>query len=72
MPAYKNKFYAPAFVEEVIIKDDGDNAVVGTIRIKPSGVLWKPKGQQKFYSVDLEKFSAWITDSTTGAKRTKN
>jgi hypothetical protein len=38
--------------------------------VKPGGLLWKPKRQQKFYSVSLEQFEAWITNSATGAKRT--
>jgi hypothetical protein len=46
------------------------NGKLGTLRVKPGGLLWKPKRQQKFYSVSLEQFEAWITNSATGAKRT--
>ena len=70
MPEYRNSFRAPAYYEEVII--DEDNSVVGTIRIKPSSVLWKPKNAQKYFSVNLEKFIDWITDPDTRARKTKS
>ncbi len=59
MPAYKNRFASPEFIEEVVV-DDNDKKV-GTIRVKPSSILWKPSGQQKFYSVTLKDFTDWIT-----------
>ena len=34
MPKYKNRFIAPAYIEETII-DEGGNTI-GTIRVKPS------------------------------------
>lgn len=70
MPEYRNSFRAPAYYEEVII--DENNSVVGTIRIKPSSVLWKPKNAQKYFSVNLEKFIDWITDPDTRARKTKS
>ena len=70
MPTYKNKFAAPAYIEESVVNENGN--AVGKIRIKPSGILWKPKGQQKFYAVPLAKFIAWVTDPTTKATRTKS
>ena len=59
MPRYNNKFDTPKYIEEKILDNSG--GVVGTIRIKPSTVLWKPKGKQKFLSVTLESFHKWIT-----------
>lgn len=70
MPEYRNSFRAPAYYEEVII--DENNSVVGTIRIKPSSVLWKPKNAQKYFSVNLEKFIDWISDPDTRARKTKS
>jgi hypothetical protein len=70
MPKYKNSFTAPTHFEETIL--DANDKVIGTIRIKPVSVLWKPKGQQKFFAVDLETFSRWITSPATGASRTAN
>lgn len=70
MPIYKNKFTAPAYIEESIVDENG--SAVGTVHIKPSGVLWQPKGQQKFFSVTLSKFTDWISDANTKATRTKS
>ena len=70
MPKYLNSFPSPKFVEETVV--DSQGAVIGVIRIKPSGVLWKPKGQQKFYTVPLDKFVSWITAPGTRATRTKS
>ncbi len=70
MPVYKNSFRAPAYFEETII--DEEDIVVGTIRVKPSSILWKPKNAQKYYSIKLQKFTEWITDSDTKAKKTKS
>ncbi len=70
MPAYKNSFASPDFIEEVVLDENGNK--VGTIRIKPSGILWKPSGKQSFCSVPLDKFAAWITDPATKAKQVKS
>lgn len=70
MPAYKNKFTTPKYIEETVVDTRG--TTVGTIRVKPSGVLWKPSGQQRFYSVPLDVFAAWITSGAAGATRTKS
>lgn len=69
MPRYKNSFKSPQFVEQSILDEDG--AVLGTVRITPSSVLWKPKGKHKFLSVPLQKFSEWITHPETKAHETK-
>lgn len=67
MPAYKNEFGRPAHYDHDIRRA---NRKLGTLRVKPGGLLWKPKGQQKFYSVSLEQFEKWITSSAAGANRT--
>lgn len=69
MPEYKNSFRAPEHIEETIVDEIG--SVVGKLRIKPSGVLWKPKNQQKYYRKSLEDFTDWITDPATKATRVK-
>jgi len=69
VPKYLNKFKTPDHVEETIVNEIG--ATVGTIRVKPSSLLWKPTGQHKFYAVSLDRFTSWITDAETGAKRVK-
>ena len=50
---------------------EANGKVVGTIRIKPSGVLWKPKGKGKYFRKSLEDFAAWITDPKTKASQVK-
>ncbi len=59
MPKYNNSFGSPKFVEQTI--KDSQGRVIGKLRLKPSGVLWKPSGQQNFYQVSLNQFAEWIT-----------
>lgn len=70
MPKYKNSFRGPEFIEQTIADENGE--VLGTVRIKPSSVLWKPKGKHQFLSVPLLKFSEWITDPGTKARKTRS
>lgn len=65
-----NRFNRPVRYDQKIVDEDG---VVGTIRIKPNRIAWKPgaQGSTLFYSVDLEKFTKWIADPKTGANRVK-
>jgi hypothetical protein len=67
-----NRFKPKAtnFCEETIINKKKE--VIGVIRIKPSGVLWKPKGERFFYSVKLADFMAWIAHPETKAVRNIN
>ncbi len=61
-------FRSSAFVEEVI--EDG-SGVVGTIRIKPSTVMWKPKGAKgpkPYFTATIEEFEQWITGRTPRRK----
>ncbi|NGX53629.1 MAG: hypothetical protein K1000chlam4_00345 [Chlamydiae bacterium] len=66
MPKYNYSFTSPDYIEKTIIDSKG---VFGTIRIKPSSILWKAKGQHKFHAVDIETFAKWILDKNTGAKK---
>ena len=68
MPAYKNSFRSPEYIEETI--NDGQGSVVGKIRIKPSGIQWKPSGAHKYYSVSLARFTEWITSEEAKATKT--
>lgn len=61
-------FRSVAFIEEVIEDSSG---VVGTIRIKPSTVMWKPKGakgDKPYFSATIEEFEQWITNKTPRKK----
>jgi hypothetical protein len=68
MPVYSNEFTAPKYIQETI-RDASTGETIGTIRIKPSSVLWKPKGQYEYYSVTLDAFAGWITSLGTGTRR---
>lgn len=67
MPKYNNKFKSPSYREETI---ESEGVVVGTIRIKPSSVLWKPKNAQKYFSVPIERFAEWIQGPDAKARKT--
>lgn len=66
VPKYLNRFKRPEYVEETIEDQDGD--IVGTVRVKPSSVQWRPKHGHRFYTVTLEQFASWITGESSGAK----
>lgn len=70
MPDYVNAFKSPSYAEETITANDG--SIIGTIRIKPSGVLWKPANAHKFYSVPLNDFIEWITNPENKFSKTNN
>lgn len=68
MPASKNKFLAPSSYDHEI-GDADDGTKVGELRIKPSSILWKGKGEHKYRSVSLDDFVAWITTAGTLVKK---
>lgn len=74
MPVYNNSFLRPDHYDHKILDKDGK--AIGMLRVKPTGVLWAPKGRprdgKKFYGVSLEAFADWIMDSRTGATRTNS
>ncbi len=70
MPKYTNAFAAPKFREETVC--DGTGAKLGTIRIKPVAIGWKPAGKGSFHMVSLQQFIEWITDPGTRARTTKS
>ena len=67
MPRYKNQFARPSFIQETIITEE--DSIMGVIRIKPSSVLWKPRGERQFYCVPLSRFTRWITSRRASASR---
>lgn len=56
----KNSFRIPKFVDHVIQDEDG--LVVGTLRIKPSGVAWAPADGKKWRSIGLDKFVRFMEE----------
>jgi hypothetical protein len=59
MPDSVNVFGEPQSYDHTIYKKLS-GAKVGEIRVKPSSILWKPKGAHKYSSVSLEDFAEWM------------
>ncbi len=53
-----NHFDPEKFYDHKIVNEGG--AVVGHIRVKPSGILWAPKNAKVWKGVPLEKFAAFM------------
>ena len=53
-----NHFDPEKFYDHKIVDDQG--AVVGHVRVKPSGILWAPKNAKVWYGVSLEKFAGFM------------
>ena len=70
MPRYSNQFRRPSHQDHHIL--DANNKKIGTLRVKPTGVAWKPASKQKSYSVSLNAFIEWITTPSTGASQTSS
>lgn len=62
----KKSIRRPLF-EEFEITEDG--SVIGTIRIKPSGILWSPKGKHSWFGVSVEQFAEFA--EANGKKQKK-
>jgi hypothetical protein len=62
-----NRFTSEKYYDHCIVDDDG--AVVGHIRVKPSGIHWAPKNSKKWYGVPLEEFAEWM--EVEGRRKTK-
>jgi hypothetical protein len=61
-----NEFKRPEFYDHEIVSEAGK---VGDVRIKPSGILWSPKGAHKWFRASLEDFAAWIEANGTEQKK---
>jgi hypothetical protein len=62
MPDAKYRFSEQESYDHKIV-DANDKTAIGQLRIKPSSILWKPKGQQKFLKVSLDNFAEWISQN---------
>jgi hypothetical protein len=67
MPTSVNKFAEPDHYDHEFA-DANTNNKVGTLRVKPSSILWKPKNARKFHSVSLEDFELWMQAKKQVAK----
>jgi hypothetical protein len=59
MPTSKYKFLEPGSYDHEIGEANGSGKV-GELRLKPSSILWKPKGKQKYFSISIDQFAVWI------------
>lgn len=50
-----NDFAPEKFYDHKIVDEEG--LTVGRIRVKPSGIHWKPKNSKKWYGLTLEEFA---------------
>jgi hypothetical protein len=64
MPEYKNAFKSPDHCDHAIVNGETGRAV-GTLRVKPARLLWKPAWAREFTSVKLEDFVAWLSEPNT-------
>jgi hypothetical protein len=62
----KNTFSIGNFRDFEIVNE---NRVVGNIRIKPSGILWKPKNSHVWFRVDLETFATFMKEKGSKQKQ---
>jgi len=50
------EFKAPVSQDYTIMEGD---KVFGTLRVKPSTLMWKPKGAHSWFGVTIEEFGSW-------------
>ena len=62
-----NNFRPEKFYDHEII--NGKGLLVGKIRVKPSGILWSPKGSHNWHRVDLESFASFMMKNGTTQKK---
>ena len=46
-----------------------NGAKVGEVRIKPSGILWAPKGSHKWFGVDIDTFAEFVVSKGKPQKK---
>jgi hypothetical protein len=67
MPSSVNVFGEPESYDILIYEKDSKNKV-GEFRVKPSSILWKPRGAHKYFSASLDEFIEWMKDKKTAIK----
>lgn len=59
MPKSVYKFQEQTACDHRIV-EAGNGSVIGELRVKPSSLLWKSKGEHQYRSVGLGEFVDWI------------
>ena len=70
MPKYNYQFQSPAYIEEGIMDDTGKK--LGTIRVKPVSLAWKPANARDYLTVSMDDFIEWITSEESKSRKTKS
>jgi len=68
MPDSKYRFDEQESYDHRIV-DAESKKKIGTLRVKPSSILWKPVNERKFLKVSLDKFAAWIARKGKSVKQ---
>ncbi len=53
-----NQFREPNHMDIMI--EDGKKTLIGTLRIKPNGILWSNANENGFRKASLEQFIEWM------------
>jgi hypothetical protein len=62
-----NSFRPRKFEDFEIV--DAASEVVGHIRVKPSGILWAPKGAHVWHGLSLKRFAELVQEHGTRQKK---
>ncbi len=61
-----NKFREPNHIDVKIEDGEKKPNLIGVLRVKTNGILWRNANQKKAYhKVDLEEFIAWMKTKPT-------
>jgi len=60
----KNSLRRPELIDTEI--EDENGKLIGTVRVKPTSILWAPNDAKKWRRVSLAKFIEWIEDKNNG------
>ena len=59
MPKSVYKFQEQTACDHKIVEAE-NGTVIGELRVKPSSLLWKSKGEHQYRSVGLDDFVVWV------------
>lgn len=62
-----NSFAPRKFEDHTIVDSEGYR--IGHVRVKPSGILWKPKDGKRWYRASLAQFRTFMENKKTKQKK---
>ncbi len=57
----KYKYFGGRRHEDFVIKEGPSNRKIGTLRVRPTGILWADKGKHSWRGVSIERFAEFIS-----------